>query len=669
MPTAPSAPLRAASVTLIALAALTIRVYRLDTFAFRGDESFTVQFSSLPAGELWEGIRSVEPNPPLYYYALRGWMALTGQSEYAARYFSVLFGVLCVPLTYALGRALGGRRLGLVAAGLLAVNPFQIFHSQDVRNYTLWPAIVLAEWWFLWAALQRGRARHWVGYAVFALLGLYTHYYHLFVVAAENVFVVSLLLRYPGVRYEGIRWEGVKRPPAYAGARRRLLAVWVAVQAALGIGLAVWLLAGSTRAIEEIYSGASPSPLELVTDTLAAFSVGETVPRQTALWLAAPAAALMVVGAVSLLRSLRLPSGQASPGAARLLLIGVAVPLLCVFLVSLARPLFRPRYLNMTAPAYYLLAAQGALSVSLATRPRWRAIGMAAAAAWLIAGTYSHAQALFNPRFAKSPDWRARAAYFESGQRPGDVIVQNYPDPSLGFYYRGEAPLLIVPTGYLDNARRAETEQTLRDLLDRYDRIWLLPLTSAAWDYDGAVERRLARSADRVWSGQVAGLDTQLYETPHVFAARIRPLDCPFDCTPGKAPGGHVDFEHDIRLLGYRVAAERLTPGDSLRLVLYWQAHGPVGADYTVFTHLLDASGVLRGQQDNPPVGGTYLTSQWRRAEIVVDAYEIAIPSDLPPGAYKLEVGLYDWLTQTRLVTAGGDDRVVLPVTIEVTSE
>ncbi|MGH2594130.1 MAG: hypothetical protein ACRDGG_11525, partial [Anaerolineae bacterium] len=72
----------AVALTLIALA---VRVYRLDFFALRGDESFTVQFSSLPSAELFEGIRTVEPNPPLYYYALRGWMAAAGQGEYAAR--------------------------------------------------------------------------------------------------------------------------------------------------------------------------------------------------------------------------------------------------------------------------------------------------------------------------------------------------------------------------------------------------------------------------------------------------------------------------------------------------------------------------------------------------------------------------------------------------------
>ena len=59
-----------------------------------------------PLPQLWEGIRNIEPNPPLYYFVLRGAMALWGRSEFATRYVSVLSGVLAVPLVYQFGRTL-----------------------------------------------------------------------------------------------------------------------------------------------------------------------------------------------------------------------------------------------------------------------------------------------------------------------------------------------------------------------------------------------------------------------------------------------------------------------------------------------------------------------------------------------------------------------------------
>jgi uncharacterized membrane protein len=188
--------LHVALCALVVLVAFVLRVHRLDTASLRGDESFTVLFSAYPLPELIEGIRSIEPNPPLYYFLLRGAMALWGQSDFVTRYVSVLFGVLAVPLLYRLGRALfaGAPRLGQTAglwgALLLALNPYQVWHSQDVRNYTLWPALSLASLCLLLCALRENRWSCWAVYAITALASLYTHYYDAFVVLAAATYVL-----------------------------------------------------------------------------------------------------------------------------------------------------------------------------------------------------------------------------------------------------------------------------------------------------------------------------------------------------------------------------------------------------------------------------------------------------------------------------------------------
>lgn len=144
------------------LLAFLLRVYRLDSVALRGDEAFTVLFVQQPFAQMWDGIRTIEPNPPLLYLLLRAWVFLAGAGEFGVRFFSAFFGVLCVPLIYRAGREMlmtldsGSRRAmaGLFAAFLLAINPYQIWHSQDVRNYTLWPALSLAGmiFFFRWIA-------------------------------------------------------------------------------------------------------------------------------------------------------------------------------------------------------------------------------------------------------------------------------------------------------------------------------------------------------------------------------------------------------------------------------------------------------------------------------------------------------------------------------------
>ena len=119
-----------------------------------------------------------------------------------------------------------------------------------------------------------------------------------------------------------------------------------------------------------------------------------------------------------------------------------------------------------------------------------------------------------------------------------------------------------------------------------------------------------------------------------------------------------------IELLGYDLVGDRVQPGDTLHLTLVWRCLESVDTAYTVFTHLLDASGQLRGQKDNPPVDGTYPTTLWVPGEVVVDRYAIPIAADAVPGRYAIEVGMYDPATIVRLpvLDPGGavGDRILL---------
>jgi len=98
------------SILFLTLMGFVLRVYRLDFFSLRGDEAFTVIFVQRTWEGLWRGISVIEPNPPLMYLALRFWVAIAGTSEFATRYFSVFFGVLCVPLLYRLALAMKWRQ-------------------------------------------------------------------------------------------------------------------------------------------------------------------------------------------------------------------------------------------------------------------------------------------------------------------------------------------------------------------------------------------------------------------------------------------------------------------------------------------------------------------------------------------------------------------------------
>ncbi len=125
------------------------------------------------------------------------------------------------------------------------------------------------------------------------------------------------------------------------------------------------------------------------------------------------------------------------------------------------------------------------------------------------------------------------------------------------------------------------------------------------------------------------------------------------------------------QLLGYRVETLTVRPGGEVRVTLYWQALSDAPLAYTVFVHLLDESGKLRGQQDNPPVFGTQPLPLWVTGDQVRDPYAFPVAADAPPGRYSIAVGLYDPATGARLPVMGPDgtpwgDRILLEDALRV---
>lgn len=99
-------------------------------------------------------------------------------------------------------------------------------------------------------------------------------------------------------------------------------------------------------------------------------------------------------------------------------------------------------------------------------------------------------------------------------------------------------------------------------------------------------------------------------------------------------------------LYGYGLAAE----DGALNVTLYWRALAPFPQDYTVFVHLIDPAGQRIAQADAAPWWQVPIpTTTWRPGETLPDRHTLQLPADLPPGAYQLQVGMYDWQTLERL--------------------
>ncbi len=109
--------------------------------------------------------------------------------------------------------------------------------------------------------------------------------------------------------------------------------------------------------------------------------------------------------------------------------------------------------------------------------------------------------------------------------------------------------------------------------------------------------------------------------------------------------------------------------GADFDLVLYWQAATAVTGRYTVFTQLLNEVGQVVAQQDNLPVGGLAPTDLWQPETLIRDPYRLALPPDLPPGAYRLIVGMYNEAGRLTWQTSAGQGTDHVAFDVQVTAD
>ncbi len=159
---------------------------------------------------------------------------------------------------------------------------------------------------------------------------------------------------------------------------------------------------------------------------------------------------------------------------------------------------------------------------------------------------------------------------------------------------------------------------------------------------DGEIVRENVRwSIPRYLIGGRYGLSLRVGETQiNLGTLEIAGIPRLFDA-PAAGQVIETELGEAFQLYGYTLAAN-----GTIQLELIWQALAENPTDYTVFVHLVDASGQIIAQRDTMPVNNTYPTSLWAAGEFVIDLYTFA---DVPPGRYTLRAGLYDQMTGVRL--------------------
>lgn len=630
--------LRPIRLPIILLTGFALRLYRLGQASLWYDETVSAFLAGQPVPNLIAHTAR-DIHPPGYYLLLKSWTLFAGQSEFALAFFSLGFGLLLIALSYRLARLTAGPTAAAWTALLVAISPFHLWYSQEVRMYTLGAGLGTGAALLLMQTLAHPHFDkplatrniiQWSGYALLAAAGMYTLYYFAFLLIALNLSALWFALRINRPTLRPLLTANLAAlllylpwlPTAWRQATNPPVPPWRDVATGLGTMLA---------------------------ESWNALSLGQAVEAGTVWPVLLLTAGLYLAGVIWL--------GRLRPFAAALLVGYTFGPLLLIWLISFITPLYHVRYMFTYAPAFYV-----GLGTGLAWLQRrhwlWPGLAMTVIAA---ASGYGINRYHVAPQY-QSDDFRSAVAFIDQQWQPGDVIVTNAGYVYTAFDYYTTRPAIkrvrLVPylppenadtprllqTGTVDGdpnlgwgdpradfyaMPQAEAVAALEQMSHDYARLWLLRAYDTVTDPQALLRQWLA--------DHTIPLEDQLFAGPSNI--RVQGFLLPGAPAPSHQP---VYFADAMALAGWDLPPPPWTAGQTIPLKLWWLATAKPGVDYKMSLKLWSPTGELAAQgEDTWPVGALYRATGWTIGEPVYQPVGFHLPAELPPGQYWLNVELY----------------------------
>ncbi len=548
-------------VILITLIGGVLRVFIVGNKGLRLDESFSIWLSNQSVVEIVQWIVKIDQHPPLYYLLLHHWIGLQGDTLGSVRLLSALFGTATIPVMYLIGKRMSGWAMGLVAAVILALSPFNIHFAQETRMYTclafnaavaIYALVRLLtdsrsvrpigsqfrEYVHAWRTprqpepgiegdfyakeigeLTGWRAwmfRHrrlpiqaietdlsWVTFIVFSAATLLSHNAAVLFPLATNVFVLGLMLL-----------TRLKKSGSDPGFSAPSFSNWVKAQIGILILWSPWLYGFVAQAGRVYQESWIPEPSwSTVVQVFKSFLSGFTSDRTslaTVIWILY--AGVLCLGLAHYLR--RMP---------RFLFLAalIAVPFLGELIVSIRRPVFTDRTLIWTTIPLFLVVAAGILQL------RFRLVILAVLAILGINNLFSAGDYY---RSWQQEDWNNVAGYVANYVQKDDLILFNATWVQIPFDYYFRAyeeqyslqveqrgvPVDMFDSGIPEPKMTDSDMPRLMSLLSGRSRVWLVYSRDWYTDTDptGLIPQTLASGMKLIQQRDYYGLQVQLYGVP-----------------------------------------------------------------------------------------------------------------------------------------------------------
>ncbi len=613
---------------LLSLSGLTLlpfilRTVRLDLQPLWWDEGWSVYFATADIPSMLART-AVDIHPPFYYLLLHIWIAIAGSSAISVRLFSVLVGTVSIPLLFFLGRRLFSTRVGIMAALTMAVAPFHIYYSQEVRMYALVTLLALCSMYLFLSLLEGEEAGsasriRWLLYVVVTSLAMYTQYYAAFIPLSQIIYIFVRFSRY-----------------------KPLLAKWLGVQMALLLSYLPWLLYAGGKLVayvgtKMVKEGDVPLSLyDYFHQHFVAFSVGHlSEDRSWLSWLALVSVGLIILGIIGYLRYR--PSAAFAAWrpayAIAFTLIYLLFPLLLGYLINLRYPFTSPgieRLFLFSAPAFYLLVALGLTWLWEKLHLLWPAFLL------LVVVSFLPLFDFYTVERYVGEDYRPLIENVEALAQPDDVIVVVHPW-QIGYfqaYYTARLPsLYLTPKSPADvtseewAANPALMAQELDRLLLEHRFLWF------------PAHQALGRIVEEDVEGY---LFQRYYPILNQWFSQSTRLSCHATGEELDVGEQRVNFSDKIQLLSYGLTSRPVEAAwGALRIDLRWRISGEVDGRYQIALRLADEERRIWAVQDSEPLGGLLPFHEQSVGSELSDRHGLLIPAGTPPGSYQLRLGVY----------------------------
>jgi 4-amino-4-deoxy-L-arabinose transferase-like glycosyltransferase len=645
------------AATLVLLVAAYLRLHQLADvpFGWHPDEAT----KGVIAWEILLGQRPLAPfytqftgREPLYIFLESLAIALIGRTTFAVRAMTAFVGMLTVAGTYHLGRRVFNRRVGWVAAGLIAASLWQVIASRNGYRAVLQPLVQLPALVFLWRGLRSGRTRDFALAGAFVGLAQYTY-------SAARFFPVMMLL------------FGIGTLVARRDTFMREFPRWVVMG---GVALAVFAPLG-------IYFVQNPGDLLNRANQISVFNTevngGDTLSalrwnlRDTARMFGArgdlnfrfnlsgrpvftlPEMILFVLGL--LLSAWQLVRRKGLERLAYLLLcVWLLVMLLPMVLTVEGIPYFQ-RALGIVPAVYFFPALALDWLLSLVPQKRadksvWRWVERGGMASALLVLALVVRREYFVEWNGAALGWDDRrlemtqlAEYINDAapEEPPYISTDQGLNPVMLWYapeyffdlrwFDASRTMVYPPPGveveYIFAAQTvpnpaliemATDLELLEEVLDPFGRV---AFTMYRWPADGQPPAPQV-TGPLYWSAE--NTYPELQGEPD--AGVLQPIEAP------------VDVAHDALFLGYDLLQDEIIPGGPLEVALHWRTLNVPDHPYTIFAHLIDAETETYANGDNP----FYLTLYWSVGETFTSYHVLWTSEGMLPGDYLLQLGMYN---------------------------